>query len=255
MAQLFRPSANTYARGSMLALGLLPVVGFYAGSTISRSPANTNAGVALNQPVPFSHKHHNAELGIDCRFCHPSVEKGKSAGIPPVETCMVCHSQVWTNSPLLETVRTAYENGTNIKFENGDPGWNQVNKLPAFVYFDHSIHINRGLNCNQCHGPVQDMQMTYKNQPFAMAWCLECHNNPEKFLYTDPKNPNLKGIQKSLNLYTKIQNGEELTPREVALKKGEPYSPTKEEVEQGLALIKSYNIRVKQLSDCWTCHR
>lgn len=255
MAQLFRPSANTYARGSMLALGLLPVIGFYAGSTISRSSANTKAKVALNQPVVFSHRHHNQELGIDCRFCHPGVEKGKSAGIPAVETCMVCHGQIWTNSPLLEPVRTAYEQGTNLKFENGDVGWNQVNKLPAFVYFNHSIHVERGLNCNECHGAVQDMALTYKNQAFSMAWCLDCHNNPEKRLYTDPENPNLTGIRKSLSLYEKIQNGETLHGREKSLAEGEPYSASAEEIEQGKALVKTYNIKVKQLSDCWTCHR
>jgi hypothetical protein len=256
MAQLFRPSANTLARGSMLALGILPVVGFYAGSTISRSPANTKARVALSQPVVFSHKHHNGELGIDCRFCHPNVEKGRTAGIPPVETCMTCHSQIWTDSPLLEPVRKAYEEGTPITWKDGDQvGWNQVNKVPEFVYFDHSIHVNRGLSCNQCHGPIQEMPLTYKNQAFAMAWCLECHKNPEKFLYEDPKKPGQSPKDKALGIYTKLQNEEELTPRERALAEGVPYEPTKEEIEKGKALVEEYKIKVKQLTDCWVCHR
>lgn len=256
MAQLFKPSANTYARGSLLALGMLPVIGFYAGSTISRSSANTKAGVALNQPVAFSHKHHVAELGIDCRFCHTDVEGGKTSSIPPVHTCMTCHSQVWTNSPLLDPVRKAYETGTPIKFQLTDEiGWNQVNKLPAFVYFDHSIHIDRGIVCNQCHGPVQDMHMTYKQQAFTMSWCLECHREPEKYLYTDPKKPDQEARAKVFAFYEKIQNGDPLTPREEAIKKGVVYKPTAEEAAEGEKLVVKYGIKKKQLMDCWTCHR
>lgn len=256
MAQLFKPSANTLARGSLLALGLLPVVGFYAGSTISRSAANTKQGVAVNQPVPFSHKHHVAELGIDCRFCHVDVESGKTSSIPPLKTCMTCHSQIWTNSPLLEPVRKAYEDGTPIKFSlNNDVGWNQVNKLPAFVYFNHSIHIDRGINCNQCHGPIQEMQMTYKNQAFSMAWCLECHREPEKFLFEDTSKPDQKPNQKVFDLYTKIQDGTQLTPREENQAHGRPYSPTAEEIAAGKKLVEKYKIKAKQLTDCWVCHR
>jgi Class III cytochrome C family/Cytochrome c7 and related cytochrome c len=239
-----------------MALGLLPVVGFYAGSTISRSAANTKAGVALNQPVNFSHKHHVSELGIDCRFCHTDVEKGKSSSIPPVQTCMTCHSQIWTNSPLLEPVRKSYEEGTPIKFNLTDEvGWNQVNKLPAFVYFNHSIHIDRGISCNQCHGPIQEMHMTFKNQAFSMAWCLECHNEPEKYLYEDKDHPGQSPNAKVFGLYEKIQNGGQLTPREEALKHGRPYNATKEEIAAGLELVKKYKIKTRQLSDCWTCHR
>jgi len=235
---------------------MLPVVGFYAGSTISRSSANTKAGVALNQPVNFSHKHHVAELGIDCRFCHVDVETGKTSSIPPVHTCMTCHSQIWTNSPLLEPVRESYENGTPIKFQLTDEvGWNQVNKLPSFVYFDHSIHIDRGINCNQCHGPIQEMHMTYKQQPFSMAWCLECHKEPEKYLYVDPKKADQSARQKAFGLYEKIQNGEPLTSREEALATGKKYAPTPAEIEEGKRLVKEYGIKVKQLTDCWTCHR
>lgn len=256
MAQLFKPSANTLARGSLLALGLLPVVGFYAGSTISRSAANTKAGVALNQPVPFSHKHHVGELGIDCRFCHTDVEKGKTSSIPPVQTCMTCHSQIWTNSPLLKPVQTAYEEGTPLKFTLTDEiGWNQVNKLPEFVYFNHSIHIDRGINCNQCHGAIQEMQMTFKQQAFSMAWCLECHREPEKFIFEDPDKPGQDPRRKVFDLYKKIQNGTKLSPREEALKDGKPYSATKEEIEKGNALLEAYKIKKQQLTDCWTCHR
>ena len=255
MAQLFKPSANTAARGSILALGAAPLVLFYAGSTISRSPYNTKQGVPINQPVPFSHKHHVKELGIDCRFCHPSVEKSPTAGIPAVETCMTCHSQIWTNSPLLDPVRKAYENGTPIQFKNGDKGWNVVNKVPEFVYFNHSIHINRGVNCNQCHGAVQEMQITSKGKPFAMAWCLECHREPEKFIYADPNRKDLSPLEQVFELYRKIQNEEPLTHREHDIATGGMGQRGADELLDERQLEELYKLRKKQLEDCWTCHR
>ncbi len=177
MAQIFKESSNVMAKLSLMLGAMLPLVGFYFGSTISRSPANTKAGVGLKQPAPFSHKHHVFELGIDCRYCHVSVEKSPVASVPTTETCMSCHSQIWTNSPLLQPVRDSYEKGEPLV-------WNKVNKLPEFVYFDHSIHIARGVSCNQCHGAVQQMMMTSKAQAFSMDWCLTCHSEPEKFLMT-----------------------------------------------------------------------
>jgi hypothetical protein len=257
MAQIFKPSANTIARGSLLLAGLLPVVGFYVGSSVSRSPYNTNAHVALNQPVPFSHKHHVEELGIDCRYCHPSVEKSPSAGIPPTETCMTCHSQIWTNSPLLEVVRKGYETNTPIQFANGDVGWNQLNRLPAFVYFNHAIHVDRGISCNACHGPVQSMMMTYKQQAFSMAWCLDCHRNVEKHLWEDEKQPQLSPRQRVFELYKKVQEGTELTPRELALvdPDNRSFKPAASDVARGKELMEQYAIKKKQLEDCWTCHR
>lgn len=255
MAQLFKPSANTAARGSILALGAAPLVLFYAGSTISRSPYNTKQGVPINQPVPFSHKHHVKELGIDCRFCHPSVEKSPTAGIPAVETCMTCHSQIWTNSPLLDPVRKAYENGTPIQFKNGDKGWNVVNKVPEFVYFNHSIHVNRGVSCNQCHGPIQEMQITYKGKPFAMAWCLECHRAPEKFIYADPNRKDLSALEQVFELYRKIQNEEPLTHREHDIATGGMGQRGADELLDEKQLEELYKLKKKQLEDCWTCHR
>ncbi len=255
MAQLFKPSANTAARGSLMALGIAPLVLFYAGSTFSRSPYATKQGVPLNQPVPFSHKHHVAELGIDCRFCHPSVEKSGAAGIPAVETCMTCHSQIWTNSPNLDPVRKSYENGTPIQFTNGDKGWNLVNKVPEFVYFNHSIHINRGVNCNQCHGPIQEMQITFKGKPMSMAWCLECHRAPEKFIYADPSKKDQSPRDQVFNLYRKIQDGEQLTDREQDIAHGGMGQRSAEEVLDIKQLEELYKLKKKQLEDCSTCHR
>ena len=143
-SQVFKPNANSIAHMTIIAIAVLPLTVGLALAALSRSPANTKVGVAKNQPVPFSHQHHNWELGIDCRYCHTSVEKSSYAGIPATETCMSCHSQIWTNSPLLEPIRQSYDTGVPIK-------WNKVNKVPDFVFFNHSIHINRGLNCNTCH--------------------------------------------------------------------------------------------------------
>lgn len=257
MAQLFKPSSNNVARASVLSMGILPWIVFYAGSTISRSPSNTKQDVPINQPVPFSHRHHAYELGIDCRYCHVAVEKEPIASVPPTETCMSCHSQIWTNSPLLEPVRRSYETNMPIRWSNGDTGWNKVNKLPEFVYFNHSIHISRGITCNQCHGPIQKMTITWKGQEFAMAWCLDCHRQPEKFLYRDPdpKYANLSPQDEAFLLYYKIQEGMPLTAKQQALADGEPYDFNPTEVKAGETLLKRYGVKKAQLTDCWICHR
>lgn len=254
MAQIFKPKANSIARASVLGLVVGPAFLFYAGSTISRSPANTKQDVPLNQPVPFSHKHHAFELGIDCRYCHTSVEKSKTASIPATEVCMSCHSQIWTNSPLLEPIRKSYEKGTPIEGVEG-VGWNLVNKVPEFVYFDHSIHINRGVSCNHCHGPVQEMTITWKGRAFAMSWCLECHNNPEKYLYKDKTRPDLSPREQVFNLYKKLQANDPLSSHEAALAKGHDSPVAGDELEEGKALVELYKVKKKQLSDCSTCHR
>src|SRR3569832_2203673 len=173
-----------------------PVLIGRAAAAYSRSPYNTKVEVPLNQPVPFSHQHHVAELGIDCRYCHTSVEKSSYAGLPPTETCMSCHSQIWTNSPLLEPVRKSYEDNTPIE-------WNKVNTVPQFVNFNHSIHVARGVNCNQCHGPVNDMQITFKGRAIQMQWCLQCHRAPEKYLYKEADSASPR--QQVFNLYWKLQ--------------------------------------------------
>ncbi|MCC7231165.1 MAG: cytochrome c3 family protein [Fimbriimonadaceae bacterium] len=248
MPQIFKPAANHVARLSLV-LGLAsPLILGYAVAAISRSPVNTKVQVALNQPVPFSHQHHARELGIDCRYCHTSVEKSAEAGFPPTETCMSCHSQIWTNSPLLEPIRKSYETGTPIK-------WNKVNKVPEFVYFNHSIHIARGVNCNTCHGPVQHMQMTYKGNSFQMQWCLQCHRAPERFLYQDSKHPEMSPRNQVFNLYWKYQAGEQLSNFEQKLIDGEPMgSDDPEHLKTGRELLAKYGVKVQQLADCSVCH-
>ncbi|MCS6776312.1 MAG: cytochrome c3 family protein [Chloroherpetonaceae bacterium] len=240
MAQVFHPAANTLAKISLVLVAVGPLALICTASAISRSAYNTKVGVPIEQPIPFSHEHHVNELGIDCRYCHTSVEKSAHASIPATETCMSCHSQIWTNSPLLEPVRESYRTGTPIK-------WNVVNKVPEFVYFNHSIHINRGIKCNTCHGPIQKMQLVQKGQAFWMAWCLECHRNPEI------------GVGKREDVfafYERVQMGDAaLTPEERALANGVSYKRTAAELEEARKLVAEYGIKTKQLSDCWICHR
>lgn len=250
MAQIFKPSANVIAQVSLLSLAIgVPTV-WLSLAALSRSPANTKVNVPLNQPVPFSHQHHAWELGIDCRYCHTSVEKSSYAGLPSTETCMSCHSQIWTNSPLLEPVRRSYETGTPIK-------WNLVNKVPQFVHFNHSIHVARGINCNTCHGPVQFMHITYKGNSFQMQWCLQCHRAPERYLYKDLSRPDLQPRQQVFNLYWKMQqhgtNG--MTTREQSIIEGH-YAGVDDEAKkaEGKELVRKYGVHVAQLADCSVCH-
>lgn len=250
MAQIFKPSANVIAQVSLLSLAIgVPTV-WLSLAALSRSPANTKVNVPLNQPVPFSHQHHAWELGIDCRYCHTSVEKSSYAGLPSTETCMSCHSQIWTNSPLLEPVRRSYETGTPIK-------WNLVNKVPQFVHFNHAIHIARGINCNTCHGPVQFMHITYKGNSFQMQWCLQCHRAPERYLYKDQTRPDLQPRQQVFNLYWKMQqNGTKgMTTREQNIIEGH-YSGNDTPVgkAEGKELVRKYGVHVAQLADCTVCH-
>ena len=153
MAQVFHRSANTLARASILATLMVVAGVIWMNLELIRSPYTTYAGVAKAQPVPFSHKHHVAGLGIDCRYCHTSVENSNFAGIPPTKTCMNCHSQIWTNAPMLEPVRESYRTGKSLI-------WTRLNDLPDFVYFDHSIHIHKGVGCNECHGQIDQMPLT-----------------------------------------------------------------------------------------------
>jgi len=247
MAQLFRPNANTYATVSLIVGGLIPVLVFFFGSTITRSPYNTAVGNPLDQPIPFSHKHHAFELGIDCRFCHTSVETGAVAGLPTTEVCMTCHSQVWTNSPLLEPLRVSWETGTPIE-------WVKVNSVPDFVYFDHSIHIDRGVSCNTCHGPVQEMQITSKGQTFHMAWCLDCHNSPEDFLLNLEEH-GVEPRQKMFDLYQKFVMGERLTPEEHAIFEGDFEEIPQDLAHENIKLMEEAGINTTQLTDCYVCHR
>ena len=175
MAQIFHPSTNTFSKVSIFGAVFFLGAGLWMLGVIERSPFVTRAHVALEQPVPFSHRHHVTQLGIDCRYCHTAAEQSSFAGIPPTETCMTCHSQIHATSPMLETVRASYRDNQSLP-------WVRVNDLPDYVYFNHSIHLKKGVACVTCHGPVGEMAVTWRENSLNMEWCLECHRAPEKFV-------------------------------------------------------------------------
>lgn len=248
MPQLFKPNANSLAKISLLAFASLPVLAILIGSTISRNSPNTRVGLPLEQPIPFSHRHHTVELGIDCRYCHTSVEVAAQAGFPSTETCMSCHAHIWENSPLLEPVRKSYEEGKPIQ-------WTKLNKVPEFVYFNHAVHVNKGISCNHCHGAIQDMQIAFKARSLFMAWCLECHRAPEKYLYTDPANKELSPREQVFNLYLKYQSDHgksKMTEMERGLLRGDEQRALN--AGEGAQLVQKLGIRKAQLMDCSVCH-
>ncbi|HUQ31886.1 MAG TPA: cytochrome c3 family protein [Pyrinomonadaceae bacterium] len=175
MPQIFHHSTNFLARLTIFGAVIFLGAAVWVVATINRSSWVTGAFVERQQPVQFSHKHHSGDDGIDCRYCHTSVETSASAGMPPTQTCMNCHSQIWADSPYLEPVRESYR--TNKPIE-----WTRVHDLPDFVYFNHSIHVNKGVGCSTCHGNVSQMPLMYQASSLQMEWCLSCHRAPEKFV-------------------------------------------------------------------------
>ncbi len=175
MAQIFDRSSNALARMSLVLTGLIVIALGATLDQLQRSPWVTRQGQRPDQPVPFSHKHHVQGLGLQCQYCHTTVEKSSYAGIPPTKTCINCHAQIWTNAQLLEPVRLSWASGQAIP-------WIKVHDLPDFVYFNHSIHVNKGIGCATCHGRVDQMPLMYAQNTLQMEWCLNCHRNPAKNL-------------------------------------------------------------------------
>jgi hypothetical protein len=175
MPQIFHPSMNTVARVSIFGavFFLAAIVGLLW--VVVRSPYVTEAGIVRQQPLPFSHKHHVGDVGLDCRYCHTSVENSSFAGIPPSETCMDCHSQLFADSPMLAPVRQSLEPSTPLR-------WTRVHDLADFVYFDHSIHVRKGVGCVTCHGQVDQMPLMWREHTLHMEWCLHCHRRPDLFI-------------------------------------------------------------------------
>lgn len=171
MAQIFDRSSNALARMSLVLTGLLVIALGVTLDQLQRSPWVTRQGQRADQPIPFSHKHHVSGLGLQCQYCHTSVEKSSYAGIPPTRTCMNCHAQIWTNASLLQPVRDSWATGESIP-------WIRVHDLPDYVYFNHEIHVNKGLGCSTCHGRVDLMPLMYQQNTLQMEWCLNCHRNP-----------------------------------------------------------------------------
>jgi Cytochrome c7 and related cytochrome c len=175
MAQIFDRSSNALARMGLVLSGLIIIALGVTLDELQRSPWVTRQGQRPDQPVPFSHKHHVQGLGLQCQYCHTTVEKSSYAGIPPTRTCMNCHAQIWTNAQLLEPVRHSWATNESIV-------WTKVHDLPDYVFFNHSIHVNKGIGCSSCHGRVDQMPLMYMQNTLQMEWCLDCHRNPAKNL-------------------------------------------------------------------------
>jgi hypothetical protein len=171
MAQVFDRSSNALARFSLVLTGVIVIALGVTLNELQRSPWVTRQGQRPDQPIPFSHKHHVQGLGLQCQYCHTQVEKAAYAGIPPTKTCINCHAQIWTNAQLLEPVRQSWATGDSIQ-------WIRVHDLPDYVYFNHEIHVNKGIGCASCHGRVDEMPLMYMQNSLQMEWCLNCHRNP-----------------------------------------------------------------------------
>jgi hypothetical protein len=175
MPALFPRWTNTVSRLTAGILLATPALGIGALMVYVRTPYGTGQFQPVEQPVQFDHRHHVGDDGIDCRYCHNTVEISPYAGVPSTSTCMNCHAQVWNRSPLLSLVREQY-------FTDRPVPWNRVHNLPDFVYFNHAIHVNKGVGCATCHGRVDLMPAVQQVEPLTMAWCLDCHRAPEQYL-------------------------------------------------------------------------
>ncbi len=219
MSQIFHRHTNVYSRLSILAIVALLVLTGTGVAVLNWSGYNTNQGVFVEQPIQFSHAHHVGGMGIDCRYCHTSVEESAFANIPPTKTCMNCHSRIWIGAPILEPVRTSMAEGKPLN-------WVRVNDLPDFVYFNHSIHVRKGVGCATCHGRVDRMPLMYQDATLMMSWCIDCHRNPAQYV----------------------------RPREEVFNMA--WERPANDPGLGERLVKEYKIAsVEQLTSCSTCHR
>ena len=222
MPQIFHQSTNYLARTTIFGAILILLAALWVAAEINRSSWNTGQWVERRQPVQFSHKHHVGDDGIDCRYCHTAVEMAASAGMPSTNTCMNCHKQIWADSPYLEPVRASLKTGQPIE-------WLRVHDLPDYVYFNHSIHVNKGVGCSTCHGRIDQMPSAYQASSLQMEWCLDCHRNPERFVR--PRN-------EVFNMEWRAGNN------------------TDNEIEEGRVLVKMYHVQGPNvLTSCSTCHR
>ena len=219
MPQIFHHSTNVLAKLTIFGAIFIILGALWVVAAINRSSWNTGAFVEREQPVQFSHKHHAGDDGIDCRYCHTSVETSASAGMPATQTCMNCHSQIWADSPYLEPVRESARTGKPIQ-------WTRVHDLPDYVYFNHSIHINKGVGCSTCHGNVAQMPLMYQAASLQMEWCLACHRNPENF------------VREKKDIFRM------------------DWQPPADQAQAGTELVKRNKIQdARALTSCSTCHR
>ena len=216
MPQIFHRSTNTLSRVSIFGALFVVAALLWGLALVNRSAYVTQVDVAIQQPVQFSHRHHTGELGIDCRYCHTGVERAAYAGIPPTRTCMNCHVQIWADSPVLEPVRASLGADRALL-------WIKVHDLPDFVYFNHGIHVVKGIGCVTCHGRVDQMNQVRQATSLQMEWCLDCHRHPERFV----------------------------RPRERAFDLA--WEPPADQEALGRRLVEEYGVRTR--TDCSTCHR
>jgi len=218
MSQIFHPAMNTLSRVSVFG-GIIAVVsGVFAWDRFYRSAYVTEVDVVREQPVPFSHEHHVGRLEIDCRYCHTTVETAAFAGMPATEVCMSCHSLVWKDSPLLEPVRASLRTGEPLK-------WTRVHDLADFVYFNHSIHVSKGIGCESCHGRVDRMPLMRRTSSLHMSWCLDCHEHPQQH------------IRERKDVFRFGEASASAAPLD------------------GRTLVREYHVDTRQLLDCGICHR
>jgi len=222
MPQIFTATADTRLRVALLLLALLLVAAVLFAGGYMQSSYETLVGWVQDQPVPFSHQHHVGGLGIDCRYCHSTVEVSEHADLPATEVCMTCHSQLWTGAPMLAPIRRSLATGEPIR-------WQRVARLPDYVYFNHSIHIARGVPCVECHGRVDRMPLMKRAEPFQMGWCLDCHRNPAPHL-----RPPEEVTRMDWTDWEKDPEGHKL---------------------YGQLMMKVYGIKPSTLDDCSMCHR
>ena len=246
MAQVFPKAMNVLARVSLLAIPLLAAGGGVTLAALVRSPYITGADGPIEQPIPFSHKHHVAELGIDCKYCHTAVYDGANAGLPPTKTCMNCHQQIWQGADILAPARDSYNRGIPI-------AWTKVHNVPHYTYFNHSIHVNKGVGCVSCHGQIDQQPLVQQSKTLYMEWCLDCHRNPEKHLRPVSEVQNMRF---SAVGYVGPMYGPE---GKVVLDESTHEPRTKEyksQLELGKDLKKVHMVRDKEvITNCSICHR
>ena len=215
--QIFTPGAVTALKLAAVGAVLSLTAGILSWrAAVAPEPAEN---APLEQPIPFSHKHHAGDDGIDCRYCHSTVETSAFAGIPPLSTCMTCHSQLFTDAPVLALLRDSFARGRGLK-------WQRVHALPDFAYFDHSIHVAKGIGCSTCHGRVDRMPLTSRVASLHMQWCLDCHRHPERYLRPADKIFDMS------------------------------WQATPDQEQQGKTLRVAYRLHSREvLTACSTCHR
>ncbi len=218
MKQIFRPSANIFALVSIFVVAYIVLGALWVLFMLDRSNYARRVNLDITQPVPYSHQLHAGSLGMDCRYCHQAAEVSSFANIPPTETCMTCHTEVLRNSPNIAPLWESYNNNTPI-------AWTKVHDLPDFVYFNHSVHVNGGIGCSECHGQVNQMAVVWREKDLTMGWCLDCHRDPARYI---------RPVEEVWNM---------------------DYVHPNNQLEVGQQLIEEYGITVSNLDNCYNCHR